>query len=175
MSAADWDSTLKIGQKYRGGSAPRATVARTQSEVSWPYDNLSSTRVRLVSNAAIQINAARRAGAIIATEKKYTGGQNKVGNTEGQHLTKVDRENEVAPPKTVDKEVGKAMAAARQAKQWTQKDLGTKVNEKPSVINDYEAGRAIPSQQVLGKLERALGVKLRGKDIGQPLGGPKKK
>lgn len=66
------------------------------------------------------------------------------------------------------------MAAARQAKSWTQKDLGQRVNEKPQVINDYEGGRAVPSQQVLAKLERALGVKLRGKDIGTPLGGPKK-
>jgi putative transcription factor len=90
-------------------------------------------------------------------------------------LTKVDRENEVAPPKTVDMSVGKAMAAARQEKKMTQKDLATKVNEKPSVINDYEGGRAVPNQQILAKLERALGVKLRGKDIGSPLGGPKKK
>ena len=32
-----------------------------------------------------------------------------------------------------------------------------KINEKPQVINDYEAGRAIPNQQILGKLERTLG------------------
>lgn len=43
------------------------------------------------------------------------------------------------------------------------------------MINDYESGKAVPNQQVLAKLERALGVKLRGKDIGSPLGGPKKK
>jgi len=67
----------------------------------------------------------------------------------------------------VDVEVGKAMMAARQAMEptMTQKDLATKVNEKPSVINDYESGRAIPSQQVLAKLERTLGVKLRGKGL----------
>jgi ribosome-binding protein aMBF1 (putative translation factor) len=57
------------------------------------------------------------------------------------------------------------MSKARLAKEppMTQKDLATKVNEKPSVINDYESGRAVPNQQVLAKLERALGVKLRGK------------
>ena len=36
------------------------------------------------------------------------------------------------------------------------------MNEKPSVISDYEGGRAIPSPQILAKLERTLGVKLRG-------------
>lgn len=35
-----------------------------------------------------------------------------------------------------------------------------KINEKPQVINDYEAGRAIPNQAVLGKMERALGKKI---------------
>jgi putative transcription factor len=57
----------------------------------------------------------------------------------------------------------------------TQKELATKINEKPTVVNEYESGKAVnPNQQILMKLERALGVKLRGKDIGQPLGGPKK-
>jgi transcriptional regulator with XRE-family HTH domain len=47
-------------------------------------------------------------------------------------------------------------------KQFTQKDLAQKVNEKPSVIQDYESSKAIPNPQILGKLERILGVKLRG-------------
>lgn len=34
---------------------------------------------------------------------------------------------------------------------------------------DYEGGRAVPNNQILTKLERALNVKLRGKDKGKPL------
>jgi putative transcription factor len=37
------------------------------------------------------------------------------------------------------------------------------INEKPQVIQEYESGKAIPNQQIIGKLERALGAKLRGK------------
>lgn len=83
------------------------------------------------------------------------------------------------------------MQGARQELQLTQKDVAQKVNEKPSVIQEYESGRAIPSPQVLGKLERVLKVKLRGlwfsvflmcvalmlasgADIGKKLEGPKK-
>lgn len=47
-----------------------------------------------------------------------------------------------------------------------------KVNEKAQVINDYEAGRGIPNQMVIGKIERVLGIKLRGKDRGKPLAAP---
>ncbi|QWW22224.1 hypothetical protein CA7LBN_000970 [Candidozyma auris] len=152
-SMSDWDNVTIIGQKARvGGGGPREKVARTQAE----------------------INAARRSGAAINTEKKY-GSTNTKSNPEGQRLTKLDNTDDVVSVKKVDVSVGKTISQARQEKKLTQKDLATKVNEKPQVINDYEAGRAVPNQQVLAKIERALGVKLRGKNIGEPLFGPKKK
>lgn len=149
---SEWESNTIIGQRARtGGSGPRANVARSQG----------------------QINAARRSGLVLSVDKKY-GTTNSKGNNEGQRLTKVDRETDIVVPKKLDSNVGKAISRARGEKKMTQKDLATKINEKPTVINDYEASRAIPNQQILAKLERALGVKLRGKNIGEPLG-PKKK
>lgn len=151
QSNADWDSDVVIGRSK--APSAKAHVARTNA----------------------QINSARRAGDVLAVEKKYGGGGNRGQDPEGQRLAKVDRDNEVAPPAKISMNVGKAMAKGRQDKGLTQKDLAQKVNEKPNVINDYEAGRAVPNQQLLGKIERALGIKLRGKEIGSPLGGPKKK
>lgn len=37
------------------------------------------------------------------------------------------------------------------------------------MVNDYEAGRGIPNNVILGKMERVLGMKLRGKERGKPL------
>lgn len=65
--------------------------------------------------------------------------------------------------KQVSREVSLRIQQARQAKGWTQKELATKISEKPQVVNDYENGRGIPNPQILGKMERVLGVKLRGK------------
>lgn len=150
--SSDWDSVTIIGQKARvGGGGPRENVAKTSS----------------------QLNAARRAGLVVGTEKKY-GTANTKSNPEGQRLTKLDATDDVVAVKKVDVSVGKAIQQARQEKKLTQKELATKVNEKPNVINDYEAGRAIPNQQLLAKLERALGVKLRGTNIGEPLFAKKK-
>lgn len=90
-------------------------------------------------------------------------------------LAKLDRENDVAPPPKIAPTVGKAIGQARQEKGLTQKELGQKINEKPQVIQEFESSKAQPNPQVLAKMEKALGVKLRGKDIGAPLSGPKKK
>jgi len=55
-----------------------------------------------------------------------------------------------------------AMQTARMDLKLSQKDVAQKINEKPSVLQDYESGKAIPNAQILSKLERVLGVKLRG-------------
>lgn len=79
-----------------------------------------------------------------------------------QKIAKLDRDNDVAPPPKIAPSVGKAMQTARMELKLSQKDVAAKINEKQSVLQDYEAGKAIPNPQILGKLERALGVKLRG-------------
>jgi len=143
MSNVDWDSKTVIGQKAK---APKVT------------------------RNANELNEARRTGAVVATEKKISGGSNKAyQGTDHQRIVKLDRENEVAPPAKVAPSVGRAMQSARMEMKLSQKDVAQKINEKPSVLQDYEAGKAVPNPQILAKLERVLAVKLRGNDIGKKL------
>ncbi|KAI9298124.1 hypothetical protein K502DRAFT_339690 [Neoconidiobolus thromboides FSU 785] len=121
-----------------------------------------------VAKGASAVNQAFRAGGV-STEKKFTGGSNKSADAEFQRKAKIDAETDAVAPALLSLDVGKTIQKFRQEKGLTQKDLATKVNEKANIINDYEMGRAQPNQQLLGKLERVLGVKLRGKDIGGPL------
>ncbi|KAN0063858.1 multiprotein-bridging factor 1 [Thecaphora frezii] len=149
---SDWDSKTVIGRGVRPGGSSTGRVGPTAYE------------------------RAKAVGAITENDRKTSAGTNKnVHGPDHQRIAKLDRENEVAPPPKVAPSVGKAIQAARQHLGLTQKDLGTKIMEKPQVIAEYESGKAIPNPQILGKMERVLQVKLRGKDIGTPLGGPKKK
>ncbi|KAL7752763.1 multiprotein-bridging factor 1 [Sorochytrium milnesiophthora] len=118
------------------------------------------------------VNAAMRSGASSLVVEKKQAPVNKAHSAatgDHRHAAKVDRETEDFHVEKVDMSVARAIQRARQEKEMTQKDLALKINEKASVITDYEASRAIPNQQILIKLERVLSVKLRGKDIGQPL------
>lgn len=144
-AADDRDTVVKIGSRASGA---RATVAKDESVV----------------------NAARRTGAAVDTFSKGSGNTQKAG-TDHAKIAKLDRDNEVAPPPTVNPGVGKAMMQARMEKKLSQVQLAQQTNEKQSIIADYEAGRATPNPQILGKFERILGVKLRGKpdEIGKPL------
>jgi putative transcription factor len=139
----------------------------------------SVTVLRKTTNATTQkskqaINTAMRTGQTVISEKKATSLNSNQKGIDAGKAAKIDNETESFHVEKVGMSVSKAIQQARQAKGLTQKDLATKINEKPQVVNEYEAGKAInPNQQILMKLERALGVKLRGKDIGQPLASKK--
>jgi putative transcription factor len=96
----DWDSKTVIGNKAK---APKVT-----------------------RNAA-DLNAARRADAVVATEKKMASGSNKARQgTDHQRIVKLDRENEVAPPAKVAPSVGRAMQNSRMELKLSQKDVAQK-------------------------------------------------
>jgi putative transcription factor len=177
MAEEGWDAVTKIGSKVRGGpSAPKEKVLRGESA----------------------LNAARRTGSAVVTEKKFTTAnqvndppcppssnrrkgsasrltvQSQKGGAEGQHLTKVDRSEDIVKPKTVGTAVGDAIKKARaEAKNdkgapMTQRDLAAKINQTPTVLADFERGSAAPNEKILGDLERVLKVHLRGKNVGEP-------
>lgn len=91
----------------------------------------------------------------------------RVDSGAGRNALKLELDDENLTHKTVSADVKKAILQGRLAKKLTQAQLAQQINEKPQVIQEYEQGKAIPNQQILGKLERVLGVKLRGKGIGK--------
>uniref|UniRef100_A0A7S2SAV4 HTH cro/C1-type domain-containing protein n=1 Tax=Rhizochromulina marina TaxID=1034831 RepID=A0A7S2SAV4_9STRA len=95
-------------------------------------------------------------------QAKRTTNMNASAHAAGpSNAAKLDAENEAFAHKSVDKSLSKAIMQARLAKKMNQKQLATAINEKPQIIQEYETGKAIPNQQIIGKLERALGCQLR--------------
>jgi putative transcription factor len=114
------------------------------------------------SQTEAAINAARRSGTGVVTEKKYSAGGNKQTAT-GKNAAKLDRETEETHHERVPSELKKRIMQARLDKKMTQAQLAQAINEKPQVIQEYESGKAIPNPQVLSKMSRILGVQLSAK------------
>ncbi|CAH4017222.1 endothelial differentiation-related factor 1 homolog [Pieris rapae] len=141
---SDWDTVTILRKK-----PPKASALKTEQAV----------------------NAARRQGIPVDTQQKYGAGTNKQHGTT-KNTAKLDRETEELRHDKIPLDLGKLIMQGRQSKGMSQKDLATKICEKPQIVNDYEAGRGIPNNIVLGKIERAIGIKLRGKERGLPLQPP---
>lgn len=63
--------------------------------------------------------------------------------------------------KTLPNDFGRKMQAARQAKGWSQKQLGQKLNVKPEIIREYEQGKVVNPNRAFGrKIGRILGADL---------------
>ena len=78
-------------------------------------------------------------------------------------------ENEEVEIKKIEHSVSKIIQKARMEAKLSQKDLAQKLNLKPTVIQSYEAGKAIPNKMILVKMGKMLNTHLTGKNIGKPM------
>ncbi|KAK9697742.1 hypothetical protein RND81_08G058100 [Saponaria officinalis] len=109
------------------------------------------------------VNQAMRAGAPVETVKKAVAGTNRKPPATVINARKLEEETEPAALTRVGAEVRTAIQKARIEKKMSQAELAKQINERPQVVQEYENGKAVPNQMVLAKMERVLGVKLRGK------------
>ncbi len=102
-------------------------------------------------NVSTQLKMGKKNNSSVSMSDRVGGEQN---------MCKLETDNESLKHKKVGRDLSKAIAAARQAKSLTQKQLATQLNVKPSMIQQYENGTAIPNPQFIVKIERKLGCKL---------------
>eukprot|EP00873_Tetraselmis_striata_P043849 jgi/Tetstr1/464113/TSEL_008918.t1 len=106
----------------------------------------SSGQVNSDSRAARAQTAARRGSA----------------SERSARMAKLANDTESLSHRTVSGAVRDAIVRARVAKGMTRARLAMAVNVQERVVAEYETGKAIPDNALLGRLERALGAKLRG-------------
>ena len=88
----------------------------------------------------------------VSSELRYSEGNKKTDAVMDKR--KLDENDDGGKLPELGLNIGQRIQQARAAKGMKQKDLATKCNEKPNVIAEYEQGKAIPNNQILGKLER---------------------
>lgn len=97
-------------------------------------------------------------------------------------MAAVDRDDGIVATKKVSDEAAKALILARnnlknqKGETMTQKDLANKANVDIKVVKDLErvdADRPL-DDKIIKRVEKAANVKLSGKNIGDPVFGPKK-
>jgi putative transcription factor len=74
---------------------------------------------------------------------------------------KIERQ-EIGTHEKVSMSLAKTIQQARIARGFkTQKELANAMGVKVDIINGYESGKSIPDNNVMQKLRRVLGVKLK--------------
>lgn len=139
--------------------------------VAWDSVTVLKKKPAPITNKKTAINKAIQQGESVELEKKYNAAKNKHQGT-SLNTAKLDAETEKLSHNKVGLDTGKLIQQARAAKNWKREEFAAKICEKVQVVTDYENGSAIPNNQVFSKMERALGVKLRGKEKGQALAPP---
>lgn len=107
-----------------------------------------------------QVNKAIRTGSgVVSTEKKFGGGGNGAARAtigSGASARALEEESESFHLAKPSLEMRKVLMQERMKASLTQAELAQLCNVKPTVIQEYENGKAIANSMMLGKIERAL-------------------
>jgi len=128
------------------------------ADQDWTQQGWNKTATGKEAKSKDALNRAMRSGAGVDTEAKFSQGNRQHGAI--PNAVKLDADHDTFRHETVCKDFRTAMQQARLAKKMTQAQLANMIAEKPSVVNEYESGKAIPNGAIIQKLNKALGVQL---------------
>ena len=109
----------------------------------------------------------RGKGKHVDAKKKRDGTtetQTRFDSSKSAAARKLDEATDVVKPKRINPKIKEAIMKARTAKGLTQKELAQRAQVQPTIVQQYETGKAKADVAVLRKMERILGVKLTGKE-----------
>ena len=134
-----------------------------RSSVAWDHVTVIGSRTKLRVGSKTTVSPLLKPDQV-ATQKR----SERTHSQTAIPLHKLEGDEPDAVPK-VSLPVAKIIETTRASLGLTRAQLGQRINTQEAIISQYERGTAVPDQTVLSKLERALRVKLRGKDIGAAL------
>lgn len=103
------------------------------------------------------IQEAIRRGMQIETIRKQTKNSS---HSSLPNIRNLSDENGIIPTTELSHEFRLALQRARVTLNITQASLAKQINEKQSLVNDYETGRAVPNIQIILKMEKVLNCHL---------------
>ncbi len=134
-----------------------------RSSVAWDHVTVIGSRTKQRAGAKTTVSPLMNPDQV-TTQKR----SERTHSQTAIPLHKLEGDEPDAVPK-VSQSVAKIIETTRTRLGLTRAQLGQRINTQEAIISQYERGTAVPDQTVLGKLERALRVKLRGNDIGTAL------
>ena len=94
-------------------------------------------------------------------EKKSTHEQKRVLSETHTAMVHLEQCTEAGPKETISYTLRMQIQQARNANKLNQKQLAAKLGVTPKIITEYESGATVPNPQMLSKMSRILGVKLK--------------
>tara|TARA_Y100000591_G_scaffold317056_1_gene326341 strand:- start:60 stop:446 length:387 start_codon:yes stop_codon:yes gene_type:complete len=116
----------------------------------------------------LNVVVLRGKGSHLKTKSQREGNtttEKKFDRDNSDKMRKLEEETEKLKVERVNPKISQAIISGRTAKKWKRTDLALKTQLSVSVITEYETGKAIPNINQIKKIERALGVKLTGKEF----------
>ena len=106
-------------------------------------------------------------GGSVETVRKTTGNQPSAASINARKIESIDSSDDKLTHKMIDTKAVDAVKRRRCELKLTQKDLANKSQVPEATIKNLEQGKEFHNPPLLTKLQRALGVKLLGQNIGE--------
>ena len=123
-----------------------------------PHNTTQDLDTVVLRGKGAHVNAKKKRDGETETRGKFDG-------TKSSAMRKLDDATEVVKPQRINPKIKERIVHARTVNKISQKDLAQRCQVQPTIVQQYENGKAKADVNVLRKMERVLKVKLTGKEF----------